>query len=163
MTLGNLAGTRVTLEFRAPNPGLEQPLTDFFKALTDAGDASHFHPHPLTAAAASEVCAYAGRDLFYLAVEGDTVLAYGMLRGWDQGYSTPSLGIAVSPHARGHGLGKALMGFLHHVASRKGARRVRLKVYPHNEAAVALYKRLGYDFEGLEDGQVVGLLQLEGE
>jgi len=46
-----------------------------------------------------------------------------MLRGWDEGYETPSLGIAVHPDARGLGLARTFMGFLHAAASFQGAAR----------------------------------------
>ncbi len=72
--------------------------------LAARGDGRWFHPHPLTAVEAARPCAYDGRDLYYAAVTGDAVVAYGLLRGWDEGYAVPSLGIAVHPAARGLGL-----------------------------------------------------------
>ena len=80
-----------------------------------------------------------------------------MLRGWDQGFAVSSLGIATHAAARGIGLGRALMLYLHAEARRRGARRIRLKVYPDNRVAVELYRTLGYVFAGeLEEGQLVG-------
>jgi [ribosomal protein S18]-alanine N-acetyltransferase len=84
-----------------------------------------------------------------------------MLRGWDEGYDVPSLGIAVHPESRGQGLGELLMHFLHCAARRKGAREIMLKVYKENTAAYQLYLRLGYRFDGEEQkGQLVGRLAL---
>jgi len=88
-------------------------------------------------------------------------LAYGILRGWDQGYEIPSLGIAVHPEARGGKLGELMMHFLHSAARRKGARQVRLKVYGKNVSARNLYIKLGYKFDTVEEGgQLVGRLKL---
>ena len=42
----------------------------------------------------------------------------------------------------------------------RGATKIRLKVYPTNTAAVALYRRLGYTFSGEEAGQLVGYCTL---
>jgi ribosomal protein S18 acetylase RimI-like enzyme len=79
-----------------------------------------------------------------------------MLRGWDEGYQIPSLGLAIHPSVRGQGLGKMLMGFLHLQAFRRGAEKVRLRVNSTNDKALKLYKGLGYVFE--EDPHQVDLL-----
>jgi len=148
------------LEFRIVDETLEQPLAEFFRALRRVGDDKHFHPHPLTDEEAKRRTHYSGKDLYYALVEGNKVLGYGMLRGWDEGYEVPSLGIVIHPSVRGMGLGKLLMHFLHAAARRKGASKVRLKVYPDNTTAVTLYKGLGYTFQAKEAGQLVGFIDL---
>ena len=145
------------LEFRRPVPDLEQGLARFFQDLEASGDTAHFHPHPMTPAAAAERVRYRGKDVYYVVTTGERVIGYGMLRGWDQGYAVPSLGIALHPDARGLGLGRTLMLVMHSEAKRRGAAKIRLKVYPDNEAAVSLYRSLGYVYEEkLEAGQLVG-------
>jgi ribosomal-protein-alanine N-acetyltransferase len=148
------------LEFRRPCAELEQPLASFFEALVASGDAAAFHPHPFDAAAAAERAAYRGKDVYCAAVAGGRVLGYAMLRGWDEGYDEPSLGIAVHPEARSTGLARALMLYLHAEARRRGARRIRLKVYPGNAPALALYRSLGYEVAGEERGQLVAFKDL---
>lgn len=148
------------LEFCAVGPAWAEPLAELFTALVAAGDERRFHPHPLTAAGAAAVAAHAGRDLYYVAVEGAAVLAYGMLRGWDAGFAVPSLGIALHPDARGSGLARAFTEFLHAAARRRGANRVRLTVYDANAGAVALYRALGYVLEPADGGRLVGTLEL---
>jgi ribosomal protein S18 acetylase RimI-like enzyme len=142
------------------NPVWEKPLAEFFEVLHRGGDARWFHPHPLTASTASQLAHYSGLDLYYVMVDAGRVLGYGLLRGWDQGLEVPSLGIALIPEARGYGMGRTFMHFLHAAARRKGARRLRLKVYPENRSALALYRGMGYRFEGEENGQLVGYLDL---
>lgn len=149
------------LEILRPAPPLQAPLAAFFAHLRATGEDRRFHPHPFTDEAARERCAYAGGDVYCVAAAGDRVLGYGMLRGWDQGYQVPSLGIAIHAEARGIGLGRALMLYLHAEAKRRGAPRIRLKVYPDNAAAVALYRSLGYVYQpDLEQGQLVGYKDL---
>jgi ribosomal protein S18 acetylase RimI-like enzyme len=144
------------LEFRRPVREHVVGLTEFFASLTASGDDLRFHPHPFTKAAAEERADYGGKDVYCVATVGARVLGYGLLRGWDEGYAVPSLGIAIHPDARGLGLGRALMLYLHVEATRRRAPRIRLKVYPDNEAAVALYRSLGYVFETeLEREQLV--------
>ena len=148
------------LEIRIVDETLEQPLAEFFRALKRSGDDEHFHPHPLTKEEARRRAHYSGKDLYYILVEGDIVLGYGMLRGWDEGYEVPSLGIVIHPSIRGMGLGKLFMQFLHAAAQRRGASKVRLKVYPDNTTAVTLYRGLGYTFQAEEAGQLVGFIDL---
>ena len=151
------------LEFRRVGPDLERALADFFEHLRSTGEEARFHPHPFTPEAARERAVYAGRDVYCVATADGVVLAYGMLRGWDRGFAIPSLGIATHAAARGTGLGRALMLYLHAEARRRGARQIRLKVYPDNRAAVELYRTLGYVFaEEREQGQLVGLKDLAG-
>jgi len=148
------------LEFRIVNKTLEQPLAEFFRTLKEEGVDQYFHPHSFTDEEAKRRAQYRGKDLYYVLVEGNKVLGYGMLRGWDEGYDVPSLGIAMHPAVRGMGLGKLFMHFLHAAARRRGATKIVLKVYPDNTTAVTLYKGLGYAFQVEEAGQLVGFVDL---
>jgi ribosomal protein S18 acetylase RimI-like enzyme len=149
------------LEFRIARPEDEAGLAALFDQLDRVGDFANFHPHPLDAANAKRVAGYAGKDLYYIAVRGADVIGYGLLRGWDERYEVPSLGIAIAPGARGSGLGRAFMHFLHAAAQARGAPRVRLKVYPHNVAALTLYRSLGYAFDDTDGDELIGLLPLQ--
>lgn len=153
-------GDDTTLEFRRLSPEWAEPLAELFEALHRTGDARYFHPHPLNADTASALSQRHGRDLYYVLTEGKRVLAYGLLRGWDEGYDIPSLGIVVLPDVRGHGIGRLFMEFLHQAARRRGAKKIRLKVYPSNSQALTLYRTLGYRFESAENGQLVGIIDL---
>jgi ribosomal protein S18 acetylase RimI-like enzyme len=149
------------LEFLRPSPDLEVALAAFFEHLRSTGEERRFHPHPLSPEAARERAHYTGVDVYCLAVARGQVLGYGMLRGWEEGYAIPSLGIAIRAGARGMELGRAMMLYLHAEARRRGAPRIRLKVHPDNQPAIALYRSLGYQFQPeLEKGQLVGFLSL---
>jgi ribosomal protein S18 acetylase RimI-like enzyme len=78
------------------------------------------------------------------------VLAYGMLRGWHEGYRRPSLGLAVTRMYRRRGLGTALLLHLHHVAARRGVDEIMLHVDDDNAAAKSLYLSMGYRPQGEE-------------
>lgn len=122
-------------------------LKQFFQDLEENGDEVFFAPHPTDENSINRIANYSGRDLYCLLVEGEKVLGYGMLRGWDEGYQIPSLGVAIHPSARGEKLGKMLVNFLHILAFRRGASKVRLRVHTNNGKAISLYKSLGYVFE----------------
>lgn len=151
--------TNRDLEIRLLDEDLEQEFGTFLERLADdAGNT--FHPHPLTRDAAREACRSKGADVRYVATISGQVVAYGLLRGWDEGYDVPSLGIAVDPSFRSRGIGHVLMELLHAVARLRGAKRVRLRVAPENGEARHLYEGMGYRFAGEERGQLVGTLDL---
>jgi ribosomal-protein-alanine N-acetyltransferase len=131
---------------------------ELFSALE--GD-PHFRPHGFDAATAEAVLRYQGRDRYLVASRADSLLVgYGMLRGWDQGFEIPSLGLATRPGHRGQGVGNFLLNALHAVARGSGAGLVRLRVHHDNHVARALYARHGYCVVDEERGQLVMLRAL---
>lgn len=149
------------LTLRALGAGDAAALAELFSALTATGDTQFFEPHPLTPAEAARLVQYRGKDLYLVAEENGSVLGYGLLRGWDEGFVNPSLGIAIHPRARGARLGRLLMHYLHTLAQRRGAARVRLRVRADNIRAANLYRSLGYEFENDQGEYLVGWLTLE--
>ena len=153
---------------RAPREGVirrlvagdREALATLFQGIAADPAARHFHPHPFTAPQAARIAGHQGRDVYLGLFEGDAIVGYGMLRGWDEGYAVPSLGLYLHPAARGRRLAQSLMLALHREAARQGAERIRLKVYADNVAAIRLYRRLGYVFTDEEAGQRVGYLAL---
>ena len=141
----------------------EAGFARFLADLQTNGDHAFFHPHPLDAAAARALVmlAAAGPDEYWL-LAADEVLAYGMLRGWAEGYAVPSLGLAVAPRHRGRGLARRFMHHLHARARDRGARQVRLKVERENSAAHRLYETLGYVFQDHSPTELLGVLTLAG-
>lgn len=59
-----------------------------------------------------------------------------------------SLGIAVAPAHRGRGVGSALLTEAFDWARGVGVEKLVLSVYPHNDAAIALYRKFGFVQEG---------------
>src|SRR5690606_11221829 len=101
--------------------------------------AARFHPHPFGPEDAIRVCKLSGDDIYAGVYLDGNLVGYGMLRGWDEGFEIPALGIYLAPAARGSGVGRQVMAALHAMALERGAKRVMLKVYPDNDAALALY------------------------
>jgi ribosomal-protein-alanine N-acetyltransferase len=150
-----------SIEIRRLTPDWKQPLIVFFRILEQAGDIGFFQPHPFTDEAVEGVLRGIRRDLYYVLAIGIEVVGYGMLRGWDEGYDIPSLGIAIHPAVRGNGLGRAFMHFLEAAAKYRGADKLRLRVKSQNIPAKRLYESLGYEFSAEENGgYVVGFLEL---
>ncbi|GGY15848.1 hypothetical protein GCM10008098_03690 [Rhodanobacter panaciterrae] len=132
------------IECIAFRPGWECGLARFFAALDEEGDDAFFHPHRWDKSTLRSLARNAGTDLYYLFVQSRNVLAYGLLRGWDEGYVIPSLGIAVHPAARSAGLGSLMMEYLEVMSRHRGAPAVRLRVHKVNVHACRMYMRRGY-------------------
>lgn len=62
-------------------------------------------------------------------------------------------GLAVDPQFEGRGAGRALMEGLIELARSRGGRRMTLRVFGPNERAQRLYKRLGFEVEGVLRGE----------
>lgn len=152
------------IEIQEIGPDVEEVLTRFFRFLKLHGIERFFQPHPLSDEAAHERARYSGRDYYCIILNGDEVLGYGMLRGWDEGYEVPSLGIVIHPDAQGQGLGRLLMNFLHKEAQNRGAKRIRLRVNPENTAAVKLYRKMEYKLTPEKDSPyLLGYLDLDSK
>lgn len=156
------------MDMRSPRPDDEAAIASFFAALVEAGDDLVFHPHAFTPREAGHLAAGRDplgrptRDLYRFGFMDGIAVAYGLLRGWDEGFNVPSLGVAVHPSRRGRGLARRMMHHLHAAARDRGAAAVRLKVYAHNAAALALYRELGYSFSDLDAHELLGRLSLAG-
>jgi len=133
-----------TIECVRLRPGREPALARFLDDLAATGDAVFFHPHEANLETLRAIAEHPGKDVYLLFLGDGEVLAYGLLRGWNEGYAIPSLGIAVHPRARAGGLGHLMMEYLETTARRRDAPAVRLRVHKDNEHAVAMYQRRGY-------------------
>ncbi len=140
-------------------------FTAFLESLHVNGDAEFFHPHAFDAETASGIAARSetGHDEYWLAMSGADIVAYGMLRGWDEGYDVPSLGLAVAPAYRSRGFARAMMHHLHGRAKERGASRIRLKVDRRNLSAQRLYESLGYRLEEHASTELIGHCDLVGQ
>ena len=150
---------------RDVKPGDCARLGRFFAAICEDETVTRFfHPHRFTLREARRVCSRsaAARDIYIVALDEDEVIAYAMLRGWDQGYEVPSFGLCVLPAHQGAGLGSRLLDHALTCAGARGVQRVMLKVHFDNHAARRLYESRGFDFAKLDDDQLVGYKHLGG-
>ena len=96
------------------------------------------------------------KDIYIIQLIDKKIVGYGMLRGWEEGYEIPILGIIIDKNYRGMGLSKDLMNFLHNIARTKGSIKVMLKVYKNNIVAINLYKKCNYEFTDYNNELLVG-------
>lgn len=76
---------------------------------------------------------------------GELVGQLGIVR---RGYGVAELGMLVAAGWRGAGVGSALLADAIDWARQAGAHKIALQVWPHNEAALALYRKFGFVEEG---------------
>lgn len=69
--------------------------------------------------------------------------------------------LAVSPAARGDGIARRLMHAARQAALQRGAKALRLDVFPNNEPAIRLYRSCGMDDLGLHPFTFPGCEQSE--
>jgi RimJ/RimL family protein N-acetyltransferase len=83
----------------------------------------------------------------FVAVDGGTVV--GNLGVHPIATGIVSLGMSLAATHRGRGLGAALMAAAIEWSHQHGAHKMELEVWPHNTAAMALYRKCGFEDEGL--------------
>jgi ribosomal protein S18 acetylase RimI-like enzyme len=116
-------------------------IIPFFNSIND----KNFTPHPFDGNQMDKIIKE-DKDLYYFIIFENKIIAYGMLRGWAEGYDIPSLGIYIDKEYRGLGIGNMLMNFLHISAKLRGSEKIRLTVIKTNTSAISLYRKLGYIF-----------------
>ena len=93
------------------------------------------------------------RDDANLFVADDEGAIVGLLGIELTSYGVADFGMMVAADRRGQGIGSALMAAAIEWARTAGAHKLSLQVWPHNEAARALYRKFGFEEEGLLRGQ----------
>lgn len=151
------------LEIKRLSPGMEQALAEFFFSVTEGDYAQYYYPYPLTQETADKLCSLLSKDLHYVLTDRGMVLGHGMLRGWDEGYEVPSLGIVIHPDVSNKGLGTMFVKFLHSAAWMRGCSKIRLSVHNENKAAINIYMKLGYVFSPKNDKESIGILSKENK
>ena len=78
----------------------------------------------------------------------------GELRVEPSYFGYGEIGMMVAAAWRGRGVGTALVDAAIDWARERGLHKLTLSVFPHNDAAVALYRKLGFAEEGRREKQV---------
>lgn len=90
---------------------------------------------------------------YIVAQEGFVLQGYaGVWLIFDEGHIT---NVAVHPRARGRKIGELLLANIIALASARGATAVTLEVRPSNNAALSLYRRMGFEEKGLRKGYYI--------
>ena len=92
------------------------------------------------------------RDDATLFVADDDGAVVGLLGIELSSYGVADFGMMVDPDRRGEGIGSMLLAAAVDWARSAGSHKLALQVWPHNEAAIALYRKFGFQQEGLLRG-----------
>jgi [ribosomal protein S18]-alanine N-acetyltransferase len=124
----------------------------------NSGDYLYFKPHDYNLK--SLIKNIKSDDIFILQCIGRKVVGYGLLRGWEEGYEVPSLGIIIDKDHRGLKLSEKMMSYLHKIANEYGCFNIMLKVNKDNKKAINLYKKMGYELSDYNEKLLVGYKKL---
>ena len=92
------------------------------------------------------------RTVTFLAFDGKSAIGYVSLvfPKFTKLRGNAYLTIGVREKYRGQGIGSMLMERAESYSKGKGVRRMELEVFGKNERAIALYKKRGYEVEGIK-------------
>ena len=133
----------------------------FFKAISQTHILENFNPHPFDESFATWLNQYKGKDEYFFLVEGHHILAYGMLRGWDEAFERPSLGICSHPSFKKQGHANTMMSHLIQISKNRKVKEIILKVKRDNLGAKTLYKKFGFHLKPLNAEYESGVLRLD--
>jgi [ribosomal protein S18]-alanine N-acetyltransferase len=112
----------------------------------------YFQPHPFTFEYLYNISLVYEKDFYSLIFLDKQVIGYGMLRGLDEGYKIPSMGVSSDREFSHMGLATMLIKFMEMSCKLNGIYKVRIGVMKGNPFAKSLYENLGYNFtQELED------------
>ena len=126
------------------SPADADDLAELFERNAVESVTDSFDPFPLTPATAQALTTAAGHDRFLGGRLDGRLVAFAMLRGWDQGFAVPSFGVLVDVEHQGRGIGRAVTEWAREESRGLGCPRLRLSVYRHNLRAHGLYVSLGF-------------------
>ncbi len=134
-----------------------ESLITFFAEINTEEYTRDFSPFTFDPDMAQRICNHQGRDLYYAILMHDREVAgIGMLRGWDEGYDVPSIGLCILKRYQNRGVGTLMLAFLEMVLGIRGCTRVMLKVRRDNAKAKKLYEDKKYMFEEYDDIYLIG-------
>ena len=148
------------IEIVRPNPSHAPIMKTFFSAINVKDITRHFSPHEFTTEYAEYICNYNGLDEYYILIFDDLVIGYGMLRGWDEGYTIPSLGLCMLPGYNGKGLCHNLIIHMMSVAKMRGCDEVMMKVDKDNLSSIILCHKVGFHYSEHDERYYRGRLKL---
>jgi RimJ/RimL family protein N-acetyltransferase len=131
-----------TIEVRPAEEGDRRALAELFAAVAEERDGIAAEPpvdvHGLAASWQLD-------GTLVACVDGALV---GELRVEPTGFGFGEIGMMVAARWRGSGVGSALVEAAIDWARARGLHKLALSVFPHNEAAIALYRKFGFVEEG---------------
>ena len=134
--------TAAAVDVRPAEEGDRRPLALLFAAVAEERDGIAAEP-PIDIEKRA-----AGWDLDRTLVTVTGSEAVGLLFVIESSFGFGEIGMMVATEWRGRGVGTALVAAAIEWAQARGLHKLTLSVFPHNEAAIALYRKFGFVEEG---------------
>jgi RimJ/RimL family protein N-acetyltransferase len=110
-----------------------------------------FAPFPLTVGTFDAILRKKNADQYFLVLHNGEPAGFYMLRGWDEGYSTPAYGVWIAHKFKGRGLAAATLEHAINTSKALGSAEIMLKVHPENLRAKELYERFEFKQVGFDE------------
>lgn len=130
-------------------------LLDFY--IKNKKYSNFFYPHDFSYAKIEEIIKKIKKDYYGVIIFKNKIIGYGILRGWDDNYEIPSLGIMIDKDYHKMGIASMFMKYLHIVAKLNNSKKVRLTVFKDNLIAIKLYEKEGYIFSEYNKDKLIGI------
>lgn len=114
------------------------------------GYSRYFTPFTFDVATIKAILERKCHDRYYALIYDGRPVGLYMLRGFDQGYATPSYGVWVAERYSGRGLARMTLDHAVTVCRGLGYKELMLKVHPENRRAKTLYEKFGFRFAGVD-------------
>ncbi len=108
----------------------------------------HFIPFDFGENSLRKILEQKKKDCFFGIKIGDRLAGFYMLRGFDEGYETPSYGVWIAPELSGKGLARLTIYHAISFCRLNGIKKIMLKVHPDNSAAKRIYEEAGFTLTG---------------
>jgi [ribosomal protein S18]-alanine N-acetyltransferase len=136
-----VGGTAIVV--RPAEDGDRRALAELFAAVAEERDGIASEP-PIDV---EQRAADWALDDTLVALAGDEIVGHLHVAPSRFGYG--EIGMLVAAGWRGHGVGSALLAAAIDRSRERGLHKLTLTVFPHNGAAIALYRKFGFTDEGL--------------
>jgi ribosomal protein S18 acetylase RimI-like enzyme len=131
-------------QVRPARPEDGRALAELFAAVAEERDGIATEP-PVDVDARTQLFAESSAGTFVALADGDVI---GSLHVGASRHGFGDLGMAIARPWRGRGVGTALLAAAIERARQDGLHKLALEVFPHNDAAIALYRKFGFVEEG---------------
>jgi len=125
-------------------PKDEEALTRFFLENNRPEITDLFRAFAMDATSAKRICHGPRRDRYFAMYEGEMIVCFGMLRGWDEGYEVPTFGLTADHRSNGRGHGWRMWRWAIGLARDLGAKKLRITTDLKNAIILGMAAKLGF-------------------
>ena len=111
----------------------------------------HFIPFDFSEDSIQKILRSKKADKFFGLFLSKELVGFYMLRGFDEGYETPSYGVWISSKYSNKGLSTLTLYHAFAFCKLNGIKTLMLKVHPDNSTAKNLYEKFGFKQTGIDE------------